>query len=237
MNLAIIPARGGSKRIPGKNIRSFCEKPLIAYSIEAARASGLFEKVIVSTDSEEVAEVAHRFGADVPFLRPESLSNDVVGTRPVTNHAIEYCQANFFEPEYACCIYATAPFLQVEYLQQGLAQLKANPNKKFAFSVTSFPFPVQRAIKLKEGGVEAMYPNDIWKRSQDLEEAFHDAGQFYWGTTAGYLSDEAIFSKASIPVVLPRHLVQDIDTQEDWIRAELMYKAYLGGEKQKENAS
>ncbi|MCY7294529.1 pseudaminic acid cytidylyltransferase [Alteromonas sp. a30] len=237
MNVAIIPARGGSKRIPGKNIRFFCDKPLIAYSIEVARESGVFEKIIVSTDSEDVAEVAHRYGADVPFLRPESLSNDIVGTRPVTNHAIEYCQKHFFEPEYVCCIYATAPFLQAEYLKNGLDQLKANPLKKFAFSVTSFPFPVQRAIKLKDGGVEAMYPKDIWKRSQDLEEAYHDAGQFYWGTTAGYLSDEAIFSKASIPVVLPRHLVQDIDTQEDWTRAELMYKAYLGGEQQKESAS
>ena len=232
MNLAIIPARGGSKRIPGKNIRLFCDKPLIAYSIEAAKNSGLFEKVIVSTDSEEVASIAKEYGADVPFMRPEHLSNDVVGTRPVTNHAIEYCKEHLFEPEYCCCIYATAPFLQPEYLKQGLESLKADSNKQFAFSVTSFPFPVQRAIKLKDGGVEAMYPNDIWKRSQDLEEAYHDAGQFYWGSTKGYLSDEPIFSNASIPVVLPRHLVQDIDTHEDWVRAELMYKAYLGGKKQ-----
>jgi len=229
LNLAIIPARGGSKRIPGKNIRRFCEQPLIAYSIIAAKNSGLFEKVIVSTDSEEVASIAREYGADVPFMRPEHLSNDVIGTRPVTNHAIDYCREHFFEPEYCCCIYATAPFLQAQYLEQGLQALKAQPEKHFAFSVTSFPFPVQRAIKLINGSVEAMYPADIWKRSQDLEEAYHDAGQFYWGSTAGYLSEQAIFSEASIPVVLPRHLVQDIDTQEDWVRAELMYKAYLGG--------
>lgn len=229
MNLAIIPARGGSKRIPGKNIKLFCDKPLIAFSIEAAKHSGLFERIIVSTDSEEVADIARQYGADVPFLRPEHLSNDVVGTRPVTNHAIEYCKEHFFEPEYCCCIYATAPFLQPEYLQKGLSLLQGDESKSFAFSVTTFPFPVQRAIKLQEGGVEAMYPNDIWKRSQDLEEAYHDAGQFYWGTTEGYLSEQQIFSAASIPVVLPRHLVQDIDTHEDWIRAELMYKAYLGG--------
>ncbi|UAA39496.1 pseudaminic acid cytidylyltransferase [Paraneptunicella aestuarii] len=236
MNLAIIPARGGSKRIPGKNIRRFCDKPLIAYSIEAAKESGLFEKIIVSTDSEEVASIAKEFGADVPFMRPEHLSNDIVGTRPVTNHAIEYCIENMFEPEYCCCIYATAPFLQPEYLRQGLEALQQSPDKQFAFSVTSFPFPVQRAIKLQDGGVEAMYPNDIWKRSQDLEEAYHDAGQFYWGSTKAYLSDEPIFSKASIPVVLPRHLVQDIDTHEDWVRAELMYKAYVGDKADKHKA-
>lgn len=234
MNLAIIPARGGSKRIPGKNIRPFCNQPLIAYSIDVAKKSGLFDKIIVSTDSEEIAEVAHRFGADVPFLRPEHLSDDMTGTRPVTNHAIEYCKTHFFDPEFCCCIYATAPFLEAKYLKQGLEALKIQSDKKFAFSVTSFPFPIQRAIALRDGHVEPMYPADIWKRSQDLEEAFHDAGQFYWGTTEGYLSDDAIFSEASIPVVLPRHLVQDIDTHEDWNRAELMYKAYLSGNEQEE---
>lgn len=227
MNLAIIPARGGSKRIPGKNIRPFCGQALIAYSINAAKSSGLFETVIVSTDSEEVADIARQYGAEVPFMRPKHLSNDVIGTRPVTNHAIEYCRQHFFEPDYCCCIYATAPFLQPQYLEQGLQALQAQTEKMFAFSVTSFPFPVQRAIKLTNDSVTPMYPADIWKRSQDLEEAYHDAGQFYWGSTSGYLSGQAIFSDASIPVVLPRYLVQDIDTQEDWVRAELMYRAYL----------
>ena len=143
MNLAIIPARGGSKRIPGKNIKSFAGKPLIAYSIDAAIASGLFNKIIISTDSEEVAEVAKAYGADVPFIRPKELSNDIVGTRPVTNHAIKFCIEQFYKPKFCCCIYATAPFLQANYLRQGLDSLKQNSEKSFAFSVTSFPLPVQ----------------------------------------------------------------------------------------------
>ena len=229
MNIAIIPARGGSKRIPGKNIKLFAGKPLIAYSIDAAKASGLFDKIIISTDSEEVAEVAKAFGEDVPFIRPKELSNDVVGTRPVTNHAIKFCIENFYQPEFCCCIYATAPFLQAKYLQQGLDSLKQHRDKSFAFSVTSFPFPVQRALIKSEASVSPMFPESISKRSQDLEEAYHDAGQFYWGRTDDYLSNQKIFSHHSLPVVLPRHLVQDIDTPEDWLRAELMYKAYVQG--------
>ncbi|MFT5676580.1 MAG: pseudaminic acid cytidylyltransferase [Paraglaciecola sp.] len=229
MNLAIIPARGGSKRIPGKNTKEFAGKPLIVYSIEAARNSGLFDKVIVSTDSVEVAEIARNYGADVPFMRPAELSNDVVGTRPVTNHAISYCIEHFFKPEFCCCIYATAPFLQIEYLKKGLSLLKAHADKSFAFSVTSFPFPIQRAISINESGISPMFADQIGKRSQDLEEAFHDAGQFYWGKTDDYLSKKGIFSQHSLPIALPRHLVQDIDTPEDWERAELMYQAYVGG--------
>jgi len=231
LNIAIIPARGGSKRIPGKNIKLFAGKPLIAYSIDAAKASGLFDKIIVSTDNEEVAELAKSYGADVPFIRPEALSNDVVGTRPVTNHTIKFCIEHFYKPEFCCCIYATAPFLQAKYLQQGVNSLKQDSEKSFAFSVTSFPFPVQRALKKTQAGVSPMFPEDIAKRSQDLEEAYHDAGQFYWGRTDAYLSNQKIFSQHSLPVVLPRHLVQDIDTPEDWLRAELMYKAYVQGQK------
>lgn len=230
MNIAVIPARGGSKRIPGKNIKVFAGKPLIAYSIAAAKESGLFDKVIVSTDSQEVAKVAKAFGAEVPFIRSNELSNDVVGTRPVTNHAIRYCIEHFYKPEFCCCIYATAPFLQAQYLQQGLAGLQKDANKAFAFSVTSFPFPIQRALKKTTEGVSPMFPDNIRKRSQDLEEAYHDAGQFYWGRTDDYLSSKAIFSHDSLPVVLPRHLVQDIDTPEDWQRAELMYAAYVKGQ-------
>jgi N-acylneuraminate cytidylyltransferase len=231
VNIAIIPARGGSKRIPGKNIKLFAGKPLIAYSVEAAKASGLFDKIIISTDSEEVAEVAKAFGADVPFTRPQTLSNDVVGTRPVTNHAIKFCIENFYKPEFCCCIYATAPFLDAKFLQQGLDDLKQHSEKSFAFSVTSFPFPVQRALIKSASGVSPMFPESIGKRSQDLEEAYHDAGQFYWGKTDDYLSNQKIFSHHSLPVILPRHLVQDIDTPEDWQRAELMYQAYVQGQK------
>lgn len=227
MNLAIIPARGGSKRIPGKNIKLFAGKPLIAYSIAAAQQSALFDAIWVSTDSEKVAEVALEYGADVPFMRPAELSDDFVGTGPVTQHAIQYATEHGLKPDYCCCIYATAPFLQSAYLQQGLLQLQAAKDKCFAFSCTSFAFPVQRALSLQGGGVAPMYPEFIGKRSQDLTEAFHDAGQFYWGTREGFLSKKRMFSEYAIPIILPRHLVQDIDTLEDWQRAELMYQAYI----------
>lgn len=231
MNLAIIPARGGSKRIPGKNIRAFHGKPLICYSIDAALNSGLFDKVIVSTDSEEVKQIALENGADVPFMRPESLSNDICGTRPVTNHAIEYCIEQGFTPENVCCIYATAPFLEISYLQKGFELLNEDADCAFAFSATTFPFPVQRALTRSDKGVRPMWPEYIGCRSQDLDEALHDAGQFYWGKTSAWLSGVQVFSSAGIPVVLPRHLVQDIDTQEDWVRAELMYSAYVANSK------
>ncbi len=224
MKLAIIPARGGSKRIPKKNIKSFAGKPLIAHSIETALAAGVFDVVMVSTDSEEIAKVAREYGAEVPFIRPPKLSDDYTGTRAVTNHAIEYYQKQGFEPEYACCIYATAPLLQQKYLIEGLNQLMQNPDKAFAFSVCSFPFPVQRALKNEDSGVSPMYPEFINSRSQDLTEAFHDAGQFYWGRTDDYLSKKAMFSEHSLPVFLPRYLVQDIDTSEDWQTAEILYK-------------
>lgn len=229
MRLAVIPARGGSKRIPGKNIKEFCGQPMITYSIKAAQQSGAFDDVIVSTDDEKIAEIAENYGASVPFVRPARLSDDYTGTRAVTNHAIEEYTELFEKPEFCCCIYATAPFLQSQYLRIGLDRLNEQPNQGFAFSVTSFAFPIQRAIRLDGTGVSAMYPEFTKTRSQDLEEGFHDAGQFYWGRTDDYLSDKGMFSKYSIPIILPRHLVQDIDTQEDWQRAELMYRAYMQG--------
>lgn len=231
MNLAIIPARGGSKRIPRKNIKYFCGKPLIAYSIEAAIESGKFEKIIVSTDNEQVAAVARKYGAETPFIRPASLSDDFTGTSAVVKHAIEFCIEHFFRPELTCCIYATAPMLQASYLQLAHDNLVADPEKNFAFSVSSFAFPIQRALRIKQGGVEPIQPENITKRSQDLEEAYHDAGQFYWGYTQAFLEGRQTFSTASIPIILPRYLVQDIDTPEDWHTAELMYQAYIQGQK------
>lgn len=227
MNIAIIPARGGSKRIPRKNIRPFCGKPMMAYSIEAAKRSGVFDDILVSTDDEEIAQIAKSLGASVPFLRPAELSDDFTGTRAVTNQAMQAYSEAFGTVEFCCCIYATSPFLQPQFLVEGLKALQSNPKQKFAFSVTSFAFPVQRAL-LKQGeGVESLYPEYASTRSQDLPEAIHDAGQFYWGTYAGYLSDTPMFSSASIPIEIPRYLVQDIDTEEDWKRAELMYLAYM----------
>ncbi|WP_299074843.1 pseudaminic acid cytidylyltransferase [uncultured Paraglaciecola sp.] len=230
MNLAIIPARGGSKRIPGKNSKLFAGKPLIAYSIQAAIESDVFDKIIVSTDSQQIADIAKSYGAEVPFLRPTALSDDYVGTGPVTKHALEFCVEHFFEPEFCCCIYATAPFLTAGYLKQGLQSLVTQQHKQYAFSVASFGFPVQRALKRADAGVVPMYPEHIGKRSQDLEEAYHDAGQFYWGRSSAFLQSKAMFQQHSIPIILPRHLVQDIDTPEDWQRAELMYKAYIQGQ-------
>jgi N-acylneuraminate cytidylyltransferase len=227
MNVAIIPARGGSKRIPGKNIRLFAGKPIIAYSIETALKSGLFDKVIVSTDDDEIARAAMSFGAEIPFMRPAELSDDHTGTMAVINHAIRYLLGEGFDITRVCCIYATAPFVQVQYLQEGY-NLLVNSDKAYSFSVTSFPFPIQRVVRItSDNTIEPFNKEHIFTRSQDLEEAFHDAGQFYWGTVDAFLKNVVMYSNDSVPVVLPRHLVQDIDTEEDWHRAELMYRAWM----------
>lgn len=225
MKLAIIPARGGSKRIPRKNIKPFCGKPMIAWSIEAAQESGCFDRVIVSTDDAEIAEVARQYGAEVPFMRPLELSDDHTGTIPVIRHAIETINSQGRAVEQACCLYATAPFIRAEDLRRGLELLQGSGGN-YAFSVTSYAFPIQRAIRLTpEGRVEMFNPEHFSTRSQDLEEAYHDAGQFYWGRAEAWLQGQMIFSPASLPVMLPRHRVQDIDTPEDWVRAEWMFKA------------
>ena len=221
--VAIIPARGGSKRIPRKNIKDFYGKPLIAYSIEAALKSNLFEKVIVSTDDEEIAKIAVEYGAVVPFLRPKELSDDYTGTGAVIEHTINYLKAQGENYDFICTIYATAPFLQEKYLIEGFEKLK-NSNARNTFSCTSMPFPIQRTFKItSDERCEMFYPENFSKRSQDLQEAYQDAGQFYW-TNLNVKSTDIIFGKDSIPIILPRYLVQDIDTLEDWIRAEYMYE-------------
>ena len=221
--IAIIPARGGSKRIPRKNIKLFHGKPLIAYSIEAALKSELFDKVIVTTDDEEIASIAKKYGAEVPFIRPKELSDDFTNTKDVIDHALSYFEERGEKYDYECTICATAPLLQPKYLIEGFVALK-NSDAINAFSATTMPFPIQRTFKLdKNGRCEMFWPQNYQTRSQDLEEAYQDAGQFYW-TKLGKTSNEIMFSKDSIPVILPRHLVQDIDTLEDWERAELMYE-------------
>lgn len=226
--VAIIPARGGSKRIPRKNIREFCGKPMIAWSIEAATASGCFDRIIVSTDDREIAELAKQFGADVPFLRPPELSDDYAGTLPVIRHAVEWLQQQGEPVDYACCIYATAPFISPTDLERAWETIYRD-NASYAFSVTSYAFPIQRAIRITENGRVAMFhPEYFNTRSQDLEEAWHDAGQFYWGTSQAWLEERPIFSEDAVPVTLPRHRVQDIDTPEDWTRAEWMFRAMAG---------
>jgi pseudaminic acid cytidylyltransferase len=224
--VAIIPARGGSKRIPRKNLKPFDGLPMIAHSIRTALASGLFARVLVSTDDEEIAELARAHGAEVPFMRPRELADDFTGTTPVIQHALRSLQAAGQLPAYACCIYATAPLLQTRFLRQGWDALQALPSKAYAFSVCSFGFPVQRALTLtQQGGLAPLYPEFIAARSQDLAPAFQDAGQFYWGRSDAWLRGDAVFSDLSLPVILPRHLVQDIDTEEDWTRAEYLYAA------------
>lgn len=221
--IAIIPARGGSKRIPRKNIKDFHGMPLIAYSIKVALKSKLFDKVIVSTDDEEIAKIAREYGANVPFIRPIELSDDFTGTGAVVNHALEYLKEQGEIYDFVCTIYATAPFLDEKYLIEGFEKLK-NSNARNAFSCTSMPFPIQRTFKItKDERCEMFWPENFSKRSQDLEEAFQDAGQFYW-TNLNMKSNEIIFGKDSIPIILPRFLVQDIDTLEDWQRAEIMYE-------------
>lgn len=228
--IAIIPARGGSKRIPRKNIKDFFGKPLIAYSIEAALESKLFDKIIVSTDDEEIANVAKKYGAEVPFIRPKELSDDFTGTEDVVKHALEWLKEGGETFEFACTIYATAPLLQSKYLVEGYNALKTSTAVN-VFSATSMPYPIQRTFKINdEGRCEMFTPEHYMTRSQDLEEAYQDAGQFYC-TKTDQTSNEIMFSKDSIPIILPRHLVQDIDTLEDWKRAEVMYKVMKEQEK------
>ena len=225
MRLAIIPARGGSKRIPRKNIKAFCGQPMIAYSIKAAIASGCFDKIVVSTDDEEIAQVARSYGAEVPFMRPRELSDDHTATIPVIAHAISASVKDVSEVEAVCCIYATAPFVQPAFIQEAYTKLKETQSS-YCFSATSFPFPIQRAIRLTpDHHVEMFSPEHFMTRSQDLEEAYHDAGQFYWGTPEAWLEGKIIFAPHSSAILLPRHLVQDIDTPEDWMRAEFMMRA------------
>ncbi len=222
--IAIIPARGGSKRIPKKNIKDFFGKPLIAYSIEVALKSGLFEKVVVSTDDKKIAQIAREYGAEVPFVRPEELSDDYTGTGEVVAHALKYLEEDGEKYDYLCTIYATAPLLGEEYLKEGFEKLK-NSNAKMVFSVSSMPFPIQRTFKINEDErCEMFTPEYFCTRSQDLEEAYQDAGQFYF-ENLNISSDEIAFGKDSIPIVLPRYLVQDLDTLEDWERLEILYQS------------
>lgn len=228
--VAIIPARGGSQRIPRKNLRLFNGEPIIVWSIRTALASGCFDQVIVSTDDAQIAEVALAHGAQVPFMRPAELADAYTGTAPVIKHAAEALLSQGLSFDYLCCIYATAPLLQARYLQQGVQLLQAAPEKSYAFSVCDFGFPVQRALRLNdEGALESMHPEFRNTRSQDLPAALQDAGQFYWGRSDAWLRDDVLFSPLSLPVILPRYLVQDIDTEQDWRRAEYLYAALKAG--------
>lgn len=220
MKVAIIPARGGSKRIPRKNVKRFGGKPMIAHSIAAAQASGVFDRIIVSTDDEEIARISRQYGAEVPFMRPAALADDHAGTTEVVAHAVNWL--HLAAPDAVCCIYATAPFVDPQDLRQGLKLIESGA-WDYAFSATTFPYPIFRAFR--RDPVEMFFVEHFTSRSQDLPEAWHDAGQFYWGTPRAWTSGAMLFSRRSMIVPVPRSRVQDIDTPEDWERAELMWHA------------
>jgi pseudaminic acid cytidylyltransferase len=224
MNVAVIPARGGSKRIPRKNIRAFAGQPMIAHSILCALRSGLFDRVIVSTDDEEIGAVSRTHGAEVPFVRPRELSDDYTGTHAVVAHAVRWLHDDGDHPDAICCLYATAPFLREADLAAGLARLRSG-DWDFVFAATTFGFPIFRSFRVKESGsVEMFFPEHFDTRSQDLTEALHDAGQFYWGRPDAWLDNPRLFGERSSIVKIASSRVQDIDTLEDWDRAEVLWR-------------
>jgi len=228
MSLCIIPARGGSKRIPRKNIKVFHGRPMISWSIQAALESGAFDQVIVSTDDAEIAETAKAGGAKVPFMRPAELSDDNTATVPVIAHALAEAETLWGPQSLVCCLYATAPFVQADDIRAARTLIE-DTGADYAFPVTSFPFPIQRGVKLTDDGRMAMFqPEHALTRSQDLVEAYHDVGQFYWGQKSAWLAGKTIIGPGAAPLVIPRHRAQDIDTPEDWDRAERLFATFRG---------
>jgi len=226
--IAIIPARGGSKRIPRKNIKLFCGKPIIAWSIEAAQISGCFDSILVSTDDQEIASIARQFGADVPFERPAALSDDYAGTTAVIRHAVQWHTENRGEISIACCLYPTAPFVTADDLKRGRNVL-LDSDAEYAFAVTSYGSPIQRAMRINADNRLQMFdPSHFNRRTQELEIAYHDAGLFYWGKKDAWLQEKLIFSEIAAAIVMPRLRVQDIDTSEDWERAEMIFNVMRG---------
>lgn len=223
MNIAIIPARGGSQRIPRKNIKFFHGQPMIAWSIQTAIKTKCFDRIIVSTDDEEIANIAKNFGAEVPFLRPLHLSDNHTSTGKVVQHALHWLDSNGTKPDAICCIYATAPLMRSEDLI-GSKHILSNHPIDYVFSATEFNFPIQRAFYINDQEQPVMFqPEHMQTRSQDLTKAFHDAGQFYWGTADAWKFEKPIFSINSRPLLIPTYRTQDIDTHEDWLRAEMLF--------------
>lgn len=222
MTIAVIPARGGSKRIPRKNIKDFCGKPMIAWAISAAKESGLFDHIIVSTDDAEIADIARRWGAQTPFVRPAALADDLTPTVPVVAHAVKSCLELGWGANYICCIYPCVPFLQVDDLVA--AHDLANTRKAdFVYPVTEYAHPIQRAMRqTPEGEMQFFSPQFELTRTQDLEKSYHDAGQFYWGKTSAWLGYKKMHT-AGLGMQIPNWRVVDIDTENDWKRAELVF--------------
>ena len=222
-NLAIITARGGSKRIPRKNIRNFLGKPIIAYSIEASLKSGVFDEVMVSTDDDEIAEISLDFGAKVPFKRSAETSNDTATTTDVIIEVLEEYKKLGFNFDYACCLYPTAPFVRPESLKEGLEAMLRDGSEA-AVPVVKYSYPIPRALEVSDNGrLEMVWPENSRTRSQDLKPRYHDAGQFYWFKTSAINKSMELLKMKASPIIVPESQVQDIDTEEDWILAELKY--------------
>jgi pseudaminic acid cytidylyltransferase len=222
-SVAIITARGGSKRIPRKNIKSFLGHPIIKYSIDSALNSGCFDEVMVSTDDKEIADVALSCGATVPFFRSPENSNDYASTPAVIEEVLNSYKQNGKNFLYACCIYPTAPFITAQRLQKGFKLLQET-NADYVIPVTKFSYPIQRAIKIVNDRMEMFWPKHYTSRSQDLTPAYHDCGQFYWMKSESILQRKPFFSEGTVPLVVPELEVQDIDNPEDWKMAELKYQ-------------
>ena len=229
-NIAIIPARGGSKRIPKKNIKSFLGKPILAYSIEAALKSGLFDEVMVSTDSEEVAEVARSYGAKVPFLRSENNANDFAVLADVVKEVLQEYQANNTTFTNVCCILPTAPFTTSSKIKDAYTELTVN-NFDTVFPVLEFSFPIQRSLQIEANKVSMVAPEHLNTRSQDLAPRYHDSGQFYWVTVNSFTTNERLLTSNSGAIIISELEAQDIDTETDWKLAEIKYKLTLNEEK------
>ena len=224
MKIAVIPARGGSKRIPRKNIKSFYGKPMIGYAIEAALASKVFDRVIVSTDDVEIAAVAKAYGEELPFIRPPELADDHTPTVPVIAHAVRACYDLGWGVEDVCCIYPGVPFISLDDLYTAYGQLVAT-GAHYVFPVTGFPSPIQRALRrLPDGSVRPFQPEHAATRTQDLEPAYFDVGQFYWGKASSWLNGLSVHLYGAT-LVIPEWRVVDIDTLADWERAEILYAA------------
>ena len=224
MKIAVIPARGGSKRIPRKNIKAFAGKPMIAYAIEAALACGLFEHVVVTTDDAEIADIARKYGAEVPFMRPSELSNDYAATTPVIAHAVTACRDLGWPVDVACCIYPGVPLIDVADLRAA-HELFESTGAPYAFTVAHFPAAIQRALRrAADGKLQPFHPEFVQTRTQDLEPAYYDAGQFYWGRADAWIAGVSAHQQG-VGLVIPEWRAVDIDTPDDWQRAELLFAA------------
>lgn len=228
-SVCIITARGGSKRIPRKNVREFCGKPMLAYSVECALESGIFDTVMVSTDDAEIAEVARAYGAEVPFMRSEATSNDYATTADVLREVLDEYKARGTGFDTMCCLYPTAPFVRASELKEAAAMIEAGATS--VIPVTSFDFPPLRGFKVGEDGSLAYaFPEYAMTRSQDLPEMVHDCGRFYFANTCAYLEQGAFAMPGCKPLFIDPRLVQDIDDESDWALAETKYKEFMKGE-------